>query len=103
LRAKGSRLVAAARREFREATRYYRSKDPEVAVRFAEAIRTKIRFGVENPNAPPTEYGYHKLVLGNPWPYTLYYRLEDDLVVVAAVWAQARNPDVLRRRLEEGS
>ena len=99
MRAKGSRLVPEARREFKKAVRYYRSKDPELGVQFAEAVRAAIRFGMEDPETPPLEYDYRKLIVRGPFPYTMYFRAEDGVLVVAAVWAQARDPDVLKARL----
>ena len=94
-----SRLTPEARRDFRDAVRFYRSRDPEVAVRFAETVRAAIRFAVDNPVTPPVRHGYHTLVLRRPFPYSLWYQVEADVVVVAAVWAHARNPAELTRRL----
>lgn len=98
-RVRASRLTKAARADFADAVRYYRQVDPDVAVRFAEAVRGAIRFAVAHPATPPIKYGYHSWPVDGSFPFSIWYRVEAGVVVVAAIWAQRRDPAKLLSRL----
>jgi plasmid stabilization system protein ParE len=94
------RYVSEAATEVDEQFEYYRTLDADVASRFVDGVESAVDFVCRTPFAgPPVGNGYRARVLGPPFGYRVVYKLREDVVVVAAVWADRRNPDVLLERL----
>lgn len=96
------KYLAEAERELEDQFRYYSAPDPEVARNFINAVNEGIAQIMEFPRiGPPLARGYRKRVLRKPFRYKLVYRAEGETLLIAAVWADRRNPAVLYQRLEE--
>lgn len=88
-----------ADQEFVEATAHYVKKRPSRAVRFTEAAWRGLALIAENP------------YVGQPWgrrargyvlkrfPYTIYYQIRTDYVLIAAFAHQKRRPGYWAKRL----
>lgn len=97
---KRSRYVPEAEAELDEQFEFYRQRDPEVASRFLSAVEGAIEHVCEfSSGAPPLARGYRKRVLGKPFKYKIVYKLRGETVVIAAVWADRRDPAELIARL----
>ncbi|MHB1080124.1 MAG: type II toxin-antitoxin system RelE/ParE family toxin [Prosthecobacter sp.] len=46
-------------------------------------------------------YKQFSRVLAKPFPYAIYFRIQDDWVVVTLLWHTAKNPEDLRSTLSE--
>lgn len=95
-----SRFVAEAREEFQDQVDHYALIDRRLAMRFTQAVEDEVRRVCEFPAAGPRYEGpYRQRVLPKPFRYSVIFAVEDGVVVIAAVWAHRRNPDLLRDRL----
>jgi plasmid stabilization system protein ParE len=97
-----SRFVREALSEFQEQIDRYAAVDPELADRFVDAIETEVQLVCDHPDAAPLLLaGYRRRVVRKRFAYSAIYIVEDNTVVVAAVWADRRNPELLRQRLRQ--
>ncbi len=94
-------FLPEADEELREATRYYENEAPGLGFRFVAEVLRGITFISENPYAAaPAESGIRRKVL-NHFPYSLFYAVESELVVIVAVAHQKRRPSYWRGRLKD--
>jgi len=92
------RLTAAAERDLASAAEWYRQEAPHIIPRFRQAIReARMRIG-ESPLACPVVYRELRRVVVHRFPYSMFYRLQGESVVVVAIVHQARDPRVWQRR-----
>jgi plasmid stabilization system protein ParE len=91
-------LRAIARREFDKAADWYDQQRPGLGVELIEEVNRVF----DNIRANPQRYAVvHKDVqeaLVRRFPYAVYYRTEQDRIVVLGIIHTARNPAVWQRR-----
>lgn len=92
------RLTSAAERDVREAAGWYRDQNPGLDLRFRDSIRTALRRIAERPTLYAEVHRDIRRALAQPFPYSIFYRLRDDQVLVVAVVHQARDPAIWQRR-----
>jgi toxin ParE1/3/4 len=94
-------FLPEADEEFREAVRYYENQAPGVGLRFVAEVRRGVTLITENPFAAgAVGSGIRRKVL-NHFPYSLFYAVESDLVVIVAVAHHKRRPSYWRGRIKE--
>jgi toxin ParE1/3/4 len=94
------KLHPEARVDLKEGKAFYRHRSPIATVAFADEIDVAISRIVESPlRYPAGEHGTREYVLPWRFPYTLVYRLNENLIVVVAVAHQSREPGYWRHRL----
>ena len=88
-----------AQRDFLAAVGYIATRDPAAAARFRRRVWGLLRrlakfprLGREVPELPGR--GYREVIHN---PYRLFYRIDDNRVVVVAVWHGAQEPTEPRR------
>jgi toxin ParE1/3/4 len=87
-----------ARVDLREGKAFYRQRSPLAAVAFAHQIEAAVRRIGEAPlQYPPADYGTREHVLPSSFPYTLVYRVQSNVIIVA-VAHQSREPGYWHRR-----
>ena len=96
-------VLPGAAAEFAGATEWYDRRRPGLGVEFAQAVRTAFIDIADRPLSWPAwlhalEYRY--LVLGR-FPYTVFYRVTDREVLIAAVAHGKREPGYWLGRDEE--
>jgi plasmid stabilization system protein ParE len=88
----------SARREARDATRFYIARDPRVAERFVAAVDHAVARIAEAPQRwPPYLHGTRRYVLSR-FPFEVVYRATDEAIQVVAVAHTRRKPGYWRRR-----
>lgn len=90
----------AARREFDEASDWYRDEDPVLRDRFVHAVEMTISDLTWTPFAFPVAYGeaVHRATVKR-FPYSIFFTVENELVVVLSIFHDIRNPIVWRGRI----
>ena len=83
------RFLPAATKDYEEASSWYHARSEQAADRFEEAVERALNHIVEAPDRWPFCDRRHRQHLLRKYPYSLVYRLLDDMVVVVAV-AHAR-------------
>lgn len=93
------KLHPEARADLKEAKAFYRHRSPLAAVAFAQAIDAAIARIAEAPlRYPIGEHDTHEHVLPWRFPYTVVYRLRDNLVIVIAVAHHSREAGYWQNR-----
>jgi plasmid stabilization system protein ParE len=81
-----------------EATLWYFEQEPELAARFVIELERVLDQILENPNAWTVIEPDIRRALLRTFPYAVIYRIEDDVIQVAMITHQHRDPAHWRRR-----
>ena len=87
------RYLAPARGELRNAAHYYRERSLRVASSFMASVQDAIDQIVDFPESAPVIRGQIRGKVISRFPYTLMYRVEDNVVLVLAVAHQKQRPE----------
>jgi toxin ParE1/3/4 len=87
------RYLAPARGELRNAAHYYREVSRRVAAAFMMSVQDAIDQIVEFPESAPIIRGQVRGKIISRFPYTLMYRVEEDVVLVLAVAHHKQRPE----------
>jgi plasmid stabilization system protein ParE len=94
------KLHPEARIDLKEGKAFYRHRSPLAAVAFAQEIDASISRIAESPRRyPEGEFATREFVLPWRFPYTVVYRLRDNMVVIIAFAHQSKEPGYWRHRL----
>ncbi len=95
------RFVPTARREFDGARRWYEQQSSGLGERFEAAIHAKLLSLRERPDFYACVHDDIREASLTKFPYTIYFRVETDEIIVASVFHNSRDPDVWQSRWEE--
>ena len=87
------RYLAPARGELRNAAHYYRERSRRVASSFMISAQEAIDQIAEFPESAPVIRGQIRGKVVSRFPYTLMYRVEDNVILVLAVAHQKQRPE----------
>jgi toxin ParE1/3/4 len=93
------RFLAPARSELREATAYYNKSEPDLGLRFSNAVKRAASSIVQHPLAWPSISEVTRHCQVRAFPYSLIYSLEFNEVVIVAVMHNKREPQPWHERL----
>jgi plasmid stabilization system protein ParE len=86
-------VLTVARREFREAIRWYRERSPRTSKRFALEVKSAIAAVREHPEQYPRWDDRYRYYLLKKFPCYVAYRHSSDKVVIVAVRHAAQDAD----------
>jgi len=86
--------------EFREASRYYENEAPGIGLAFIAEVHRKISVIISHPLASKKVRGSIRCKLLSHFPYSLFYSIESDLVLIVAVVHHKRRPTYWQSRLK---
>ena len=87
------RYLAPARGELRNAAHYYRERSRRVAASFITSVQDAIDQIVDFPESAPVIRGEVRGKIISRSPYTLMYRVENDIILLLAVAHQKQRPE----------
>jgi plasmid stabilization system protein ParE len=82
-------LRRAARREFDEATLWYEERRAGLGSQFVSEINYAIELVLENPQRFPVMHHEIRCVRARRFPYSVFFRVEAQRIVVLAVFLRA--------------
>jgi len=88
----------AARAEFGGAALWYEERQSGLGMRFTFEIDRVVDFAAGNPERFPIRHGDIRCVQARRFPYSVFYRVEADRIVVLAVFHARRDPMVWQSR-----
>ena len=92
------RLTKAAERDLEQAAGWYHQEAPHVSPRFRLALReAQVRIG-ETPLAYPVIRRDLRRAVVHEFPYSIYFRLQKETILVVAITHHARHPRSWQRR-----
>jgi plasmid stabilization system protein ParE len=92
-------LLSAALVDIETARQWYEAQRSGLGDEFVDAVDDAIESVLAFPAAYPVYYRDARRFLIERFPYCLYYRLDNDTVVVVSCLHAARDPEQRRRRL----
>jgi len=92
-------VLLSALADIEAAREWYEAQRPGLGDRFLDAVDSAVDSVAAFPAAYPIEYRNARRFLLEGFPYSLYYRVEDDAVAVVACMHAVRDPARKRRRL----
>jgi toxin ParE1/3/4 len=91
-------LHPAARAEIRDALSWYEERSPVTATAFASEVESAVHRIADAPSLYPiAEHGTRRLLLGR-FPYSVFYRVRSQEIVIVAVAHHKRRPAYWRDR-----
>jgi len=95
------RILSPAERDLEEGYHFYESQSPGLGSYFLDSLYSDIDSLAYFGGIHQLVFGYHRQ-LSKRFPFAIYYRIIDDLVLVFAVLDCRRNPSWIRGRLMKG-
>ena len=89
---------AAARREVVEAVAWYEAQRPGLGAEFLNEVERCIASVADRPELYAIVHGEIRRVVTRRFPYSLYYRVRQDRIVVLAVFHGRRQPRIWQAR-----
>ena len=86
--------------DLEEATAFYFQQDPNIELRFADCIDKAIEQVTQSPNTWPIVEVEIRRYLVNIFPYSLFYTIEKDHILILAVAHQSREPEYWKQRTD---
>lgn len=93
-------FLPEADEEFREASRYYENEAPGVGLAFITEVHRAASMLISYPLAAPKVRGTIRSKALFHFPYSLFYSIEADSILIVAVAHQKRRPTYWRNRLK---
>ena len=88
----------AARAEFDSATLWYEDRQPGLGVQFVAEIDRAVDIASKNPDRYPFKYKNIRCTRARRFPYSIFYTVETEQIVVLAVFHARRDPAVWQAR-----
>jgi toxin ParE1/3/4 len=77
---------------------WYDERDRELGVDFLRKVNDCITAIQENPQKYPIVHGQMRRALVRRFPYEIIFEIEDDEIIIYAIYHCARNPEVWKHR-----
>ena len=91
-------ILPAAWDDLIEGVGFYEEKSPGLGLRFMDEMLAQIQ-GLRPFAGSHSRRLDHYFALADVWPWAIYYILENDRMIIAAVLDCRRDPDFIRSRL----
>lgn len=88
----------AAKSEFEDAAVWYDKQRPGLGEEFIIEIEESLASAVAAPLRYPLVFGDIRRTVARRFPFSVYFRVRSDTVVVLAVFHGRRNPTIWQRR-----
>ena len=88
----------AARAEFDGATLWYEDRQPSLGAQFLAEIDRAVDLASRYPDRYPVKHAEIRCVRVRRFPYSIFYTVETDQIVVLAVFHARRDPAIWKSR-----
>lgn len=95
------KIISAAENDLEEGYRFYEARNPGLGSYFLDSLYSDIDSLAYFGGMHQVVFGHHRL-LARRFPFAVYYRIIDDVVIVFAILDCRRNPSWIRERLMMG-
>ena len=86
-----------------EAYNFYEEMSPGSGAKLVRFVDDRMEFIGANPKACPLKYNDFRRALVPKFPYGIYFRIEEKLIVVFSILDLRQNPESIQSRLEKES
>ncbi|MEK7803408.1 MAG: type II toxin-antitoxin system RelE/ParE family toxin [Deltaproteobacteria bacterium] len=95
------KILSTAEKDIEEGYRFYESQSPGLGSYFLDTLYSDINSLTYFGGIHQVVFGYYRQ-LSKRFPFAVYYRIIDNVVVVFAILDCRRNPSWIRDRLIKG-
>ena len=88
----------AAKSEYEDAAVRYNEQRPGLGEEFAIEIEDAVAKAASAPERYPVVFGDIRRTVARRFPYSIYFRIRNEFMVVLAVFHGRRNPVIWQRR-----
>ena len=81
--------------------KWYQNKDPSLANAFIELFYSSVQKITVNPLAYVKINEDYRRILMKKFPYTIYFYIENETVIVAGLFHVAQNPEKIIKKLQK--
>jgi len=92
-------LMPEAADEFKAATDWYEEQSPGLGLTFKQTVLSTFNMIAENPRLFQRVRPNHRRAVVGRFPYSVFFSVETEGIVVAAVFHSSRDPRLLAKRL----
>ena len=92
-----------AEHDLAEAALWYESRRLGTALHFIRCVDAAMALVTRHPQAGPVQFGPFRRVLVSRFPFSVFYTIEAEIIVVHGVYNSSRDPDKIRQLLESGN
>lgn len=96
---KSIRILSAARHDLVRGYHFYERQAPGVGRYFLDSLSSDIESLGLNAGMHPVAFGNYQRQLSQRFPWAIYYRVEDDLVLIYAILDNRADPRSTQQRL----
>ena len=95
-----SNILPLAKKDIRQAAKWYNSKQSGLGKRFTQQVRQKVAFIQQHPKATNIRYDNIRTAVLEDFPFMIHFSVDDDkqAILVVAVLHTARNPKIWKDR-----
>ena len=93
-----ARLTPEADNDAQQAIRWYDERDSELGDDFLRKVIDCITSIEQNPQQFPVVHRQMRRALVRRFPYEILYEIENDEIIIYAIYHCARDPEVWKRR-----
>ena len=93
------RILASASRDLLEGYRFYEKQAAGIGAYFLDSLNSDIDSLMIGAGMHSVHFGRYHRLLSKRFPFAIYYRIEDQSVLVYAVLDCRRNPAWIRTKL----
>ena len=88
----------AARAEFDGATLWYEDRQPGLGIQFLAEIDRAVDLASQYPDRYPIKHSEIRCIRAHRFPYSIFYLVEAERIVVLAVFHARRDPAIWKAR-----
>jgi len=95
------RILPAARHDLVDGFHFYEMQAEGIGRYFLDTLYSDIESLRINAGVHPLSMGSYHRLLSKRFPYSIYYRVEENSVLIYAILDNRRNPEWIKKRIEK--
>lgn len=94
-------VSSAAHNDLEEICFWYEFHDPDLKMRFLNAVNEIINQILLYPASCPVVYKYYRRGVVSGFPYNVLFKVDKDTIKIVSISHHNRSPSVLKKRADE--
>ena len=95
------KILKSAREDFLAGYQFYESQEKGLGLYFIDALFSDIDSLLIYAGVHSIHFSKYYRLLSKRFPYAVYYRIQNNQILIHAVFDCRQNPDVIKKRLKK--
>ncbi len=91
-------ILPIAKKDIKESFVWYNSRQKGLGKRFTKEVRNTTKLICLNPTSFSIRYDNVRTTILKTFPFMIHYIIDNDMIVVIAIFHTSRNPNILKNR-----